>query len=186
MISFLARVQNLVIFTLLAGNTACSHGSPRDRDSQEHWTPPRPESSDLSLIILHSRTDAFAMRGLVRVEARQRDGGGFQATLLGDSTDKSTMTSRRTNVPIHGRLDVRVLLVAPRPRGDTLARSRWTTIQLAPAYTYWVGVSVGDSAGRSEPPCGPHYTSYPIMPNSLLRGEFLLVDVRGMPKTALC
>ena len=186
MIPFVARLQRLAFITFAWWISACRPDERREHTAQEQWTPPRQESSDLSLIILYSRSDGFAMRPLVRVEARQREGGGFQATLLGDSTNRPTNTSSPVSVPIHGKMDVRVVLVAPGLRGDTLARSSWTTIQLEPAYNYWVAVSVGDSAGPIGGPCAPHYTSYPIARNSVLRGDSLLVDIQRMAKTTIC
>jgi hypothetical protein len=178
-------VRGLVLLALLVCGSACRNEGRRDHTSQDlpEWL--RDESSTLTLSILYSPTDAFAMRRLVRVQLRQREGGGFRATLHGDSTDKATYRSPALKVPIHGQLNVRVLLVSPDPRGDTLARTDWMTVRLQPKYGYWVAVSVGDSSGPKEL-CGPRYTSFPLLRNGILRGDSLLVDIGGMPKTAIC
>lgn len=181
-----ARALSFALLTLVVGSAACESDQRSAQFAQQQAEQQRPEGSALSLIIFWSPTDAFAMRRLIRVELRQREGGGFRTTLLGDSIDESTMRTSSVNVPIHGKLDVRVLLVAPTRQADTLARSDWTTIQLEPAFSYWVAVSVGDSSGPSAGLCGPRYTSYPVMRNSILHGDSLLLDIGGMPKTAIC
>lgn len=88
-------------------------------------------------------------------------------------------------VPTGGSLAVRVSLVTP--EGDTLVRTPWDSLLLAPKQRHDVSVYIADrpmSLERCMGDCRP-FTGYPIRPHPRVQTDSLFVRLGSYPKGAV-
>jgi hypothetical protein len=93
--------------------------------------------------------------------------------------------SETVPVPRSGILFVRVSLVTP--QRDTLARTAWDSLPLAPGHRYQVSVYIADRPLPREGcmgDCRP-FTAYPIRRHAGFAAESLFVLLGGLPKGAV-